>query len=80
MKEIQLKIKQIMAVIFDTTKENIPDDAEPLKIDQWDSLNHMQLIVALEQEFDIKFSDDELTELLNLSLITAIIQSKFTKK
>jgi len=80
MKEIQLKIKQIMAIIFDTTKENIPDDAEPLKIDQWDSLNHMQLIVALEQEFDIKFSDDELTELLNLSLITAIIQSKFTKK
>lgn len=80
MKEIQLKIKQIMAIVFDTTKENIPDDAEPLKIDQWDSLNHMQLIVALEEEFDIKFSDDELTELLNLSLITAIIQSKFTKK
>tara|TARA_B100000579_G_C22839942_1_gene860887 strand:- start:201 stop:443 length:243 start_codon:yes stop_codon:yes gene_type:complete len=80
MKEIQLKIKQIMAVIFDTTKENIPDDAEPLKIDNWDSLNHLQLIVALEQEFDIKFSDDELTELLSLALITNIIQSKIIEK
>ena len=80
MKEIQLKIKQIMAVIFDTTEENISDDAEPLKIDKWDSLNHLQLIVALEQEFNIKFSDDELTELLNLVLITTIIQSKIVEK
>ncbi len=80
MKEIQLKIKQIMAVIFDTTEENISDDAEPLKIDNWDSLNHLQLIVALEQEFNIKFSDDELTELLNLALITTIIQSKIVEK
>ena len=80
MKEIQLKIKQIMAVIFDTTEENISDDAEPLKIDKWDSLNHLQLIVALEQEFNIKFSDDELTELLNLALITTIIQSKIVEK
>ena len=80
MKEIQLKIKQIMAVIFDTTEENISDDAEPIKIDKWDSLNHLQLIVALEQEFNIKFSDDELTELLNLALITTIIQSKIVEK
>lgn len=80
MRDIKIKIKQIMAIVFNTNKENIPDDAEPLKIDEWDSLNHMQLIVALEQEFNIQFNDEELTELLNLSLITTIIQSKISKK
>lgn len=69
-------IKKIMSIVFDEDIVNISDDAEPLKIDQWDSINHLQLIVALEEEFEIKFSDDELTELLNLPLINNIIQQK----
>ena len=36
MENIKEKVKKIMAVIFDQTLESIPDDAEPLKIDQWD--------------------------------------------
>jgi len=76
MKDYTDLIKKIMSIIFDEDIVNISDDAEPLKIDQWDSINHLQLIVALEEEFEIKFSDDELTELLNLPLINNIIQQK----
>ena len=67
MENIKEKVKKIMAVIFDQTLESIPDDAEPLKIDQWDSLNHLQLIVGLEEEFNIKFNDEELTEITQLT-------------
>ena len=76
MKDYTDLIKKIMSIIFDEDIVNISDDAEPLEIDQWDSINHLQLIVALEEEFEIKFSDDELTELLNLPLINNIIQKK----
>ena len=76
MKDYTDLIKKIMSIIFDEDIINISDDAEPLEIDQWDSINHLQLIVALEEEFEIKFSDDELTELLNLPLINNIIQQK----
>lgn len=80
MKDYTDLIKKIMSIIFDEDIVNISDDAEPLKIDQWDSINHLQLIVALEEEFEIKFSDDELTELLNLPLINNIIQQKLKDK
>ena len=80
MKDYTDLIKKIMSIIFDEDIVNISDDAEPLKIDQWDSINHLQLIVALEEEFEIKFSDDELTELLNLPLINNIIQQKLQHK
>ena len=80
MKDYTDLIKKIMSIIFDEDIVNISDDAEPLKIDQWDSINHLQLIVALEEEFEIKFSDDELTELLNLPLINNIIQQKVKDK
>ena len=80
MKKLHDLIKKIISIIFDEDIVNISDDAEPLKIDQWDSINHLQLIVALEEEFEIKFSDDELTELLNLPLINNIIQQKLKDK
>lgn len=80
MKDYTDLIKKIMSIIFDEDIVNISDDAEPLKIDQWDSINHLQLIVALEEEFEIKFSDDELTELINLPLINNIIQQKLQHK
>ena len=80
MKDYTDLIKKIMSIIFDEDIVNISDDAEPLEIDQWDSINHLQLIVALEEEFEIKFSDDELTELLNLPLINNIIQQKLQHK
>jgi len=76
MENLKHKVKKIMAVVFDQDLESIPDDAEPLKIDNWDSLNHLQLIVGLEEEFEIKFNDQELTELLNLQLICSILKTK----
>jgi acyl carrier protein len=36
----------------------------------------MNLIVALEEEFGIIFTDDEMTELLNMELIASIISDK----
>ena len=55
---------------------NIPENAAPELIDEWDSLKHMSLIVALEEEFSIRFTDNEMTSLLNLELIVHIISSK----
>ena len=36
---------------------------------EWDSLRHMELIVALEHEFDVMFATDELAELVTVPRI-----------
>jgi acyl carrier protein len=76
MSEVSNKIRQVMAVVFDVDAKEIPENAEPGIIENWDSLRHMALIVALEEEFEISFTDEEMVELLNLSLITTIISEK----
>jgi acyl carrier protein len=63
------KVKQIMASVFGVQKENITDNASPDTIENWDSLRHMNLVVALEEEFNVSFSDDQMSELLNFPLI-----------
>jgi acyl carrier protein len=76
MSELKKRIRDIMSIVFDIEKEQIKDNSEPGLIENWDSLRHMNLIVALEEEFGIIFTDDEMTELLNMELITSIISDK----
>ncbi len=76
MSEVNNKVREVMAIVFDMDVNQIADNSEPGIIENWDSLRHMELIVALEEEFDIVFTDEEMVELLNLPLITVIITEK----
>jgi len=62
-------IAQLMAQILQVPKETIGPDSSPETIDRWDSLKHMQLIMALEDEFEIQFPDEAIPELLSVRLI-----------
>ncbi len=48
-------------------------------VQDWDSLSHIQLIVAIEKAFQIKFSTSEIARLQNVGELAALIQSKLTK-
>ena len=70
------KIRQIMSAIFDVPISEISDSSSPDTIEKWDSLNHLNLVTSLEEEFDVRFSDEEIIEMLNFQLITLILQQK----
>ncbi len=72
------KIKSIMSKVFNVSLDSINDKSSPDNIESWDSLNHMNLIVVLEEEFDMQFTDTELIELINYSLIKAVIKEKLS--
>ena len=70
------KIKKIMSSVFGLHTNKIKNNSSPDNIKSWDSIQHMNLILALEEEFNIKFTDDESVEMLNYSLIKKILYSK----
>jgi len=77
---IEERIKNVMAAVFEVPAEQINDDSSPDYIESWDSLKHINLVVALEEEFRIEFLDDEIIELLNYSIIVLILKEKFQDK
>ena len=68
-----LKIKQIMSAVFELPVESIIDDASIDNIENWDSLRHLNLILALEEEFGVSIPDDEVGNLVNYKLIELVI-------
>jgi acyl carrier protein len=48
------------------------------EVAEWDSLNHINLIVAVESRFKIKFKTAELESLRNVGHLVEVIESKLT--
>ena len=67
------KIKQVMSLVFDVPVESINDDASSDNIENWDSLRHLNLILALEEEFGVSIPDEEVGNLVNYKLIELVI-------
>ena len=71
--ENELKLKQILAGTFQLEVNEIDDDASPDTLDKWDSLQHLNLIMSLEEEFSISFSEDEVVEMMSVALIKEVL-------
>lgn len=70
---VNIKIKQVMSAVFEVPLESITDDASSDNIENWDSLRHLNLILALEEEFVVSIPDEEVGNLVNYKLIELVI-------
>jgi acyl carrier protein len=63
------RIRQVMAAVFEMDPIEISTDATPGQIARWDSLRHMNLVLALEEEFGVRFPEEQVEQLVSFELI-----------
>ncbi len=74
--QLRSRITETFRNVFDDSALVLSDDMTAEDVDQWDSLSHINLIVALEREFRIKFTTGEVSKLKNVGELTSLIQRK----
>lgn len=67
------RIKTIMEEVFGL---EIDDNFSKNSTDKWDSFTHLDLIVKLEQEFNISFTPDEIGSIESYQDIKRVIDGK----
>jgi len=75
-KEIFEKLNGIFIDVLDLDEYNLTDDTSANDIEEWDSLSHIQLIVAIEKAFKIKFTSLEIMKWKNVGEMVNSIQEK----
>ena len=68
------KVFKIVSQVMGIPVEEVNEDSSPDTISQWDSLQHMNLILALEEEFKIQFTGDQTVSMLNVKLILLTLE------
>ena len=70
------QIKIIVSKVLNIDIKKISDKSGPNVLDKWDSLNHLNIILACEEYFKVSFSNSELIEMLDIDTINEIIKEK----
>jgi len=73
---MEQRIKNVMSAVFEIPVNKIKGNASPDTIESWDSLKHMNFVIALEEEFEIEFINDEINEMMNFALIKSVLTGK----
>ncbi len=68
-----------MGAVFGVPQGDITENTSIDDIANWDSLRHMNLIVALEEEFCITFKETDLDTMTNYKIIRHILQQEVGK-
>ena len=72
------KIKKIMSEVFSVSIESISEDSSRQNLESWNSLNHLQMVFALEDAFQITLSPSEATRIIDFQSVKELLSNKIT--
>ncbi len=74
--EIIAKITPIFRNALETPDLVLTRELDANQVENWDSLNHISLIIAIEEAFSIEFDTEELIGLANVGEMIDLIETK----
>lgn len=74
--EILKSVQDIFRDVLDNEEIELTEETTANDIEEWDSLSHIQLIVAIEKEFRIKFTSKEILSWSNVGEMAGCIAQR----
>lgn len=74
--ELRSRLTDVFREVFDDDTIEIHDQMTAEEVEEWDSLNHINLIIAVEGEFAVRFTTQEVGNLANVGEFIALLKSK----
>ena len=78
--EILQQLNKVFHEIFDDDSIKLTRETTASDIPDWDSFNHVNIIVSVEERFKIKFQTAETEELKNVGHLVDLIKEKLDAK
>lgn len=76
--EVLKQLQTIFRSVMDNENIELTETVTAADIEEWDSISHIQLIVAIEKHFKIKFNAAEIRAFKNVGELSKTIESKLS--
>ena len=70
------KLTGIFKILFNLPDLELTDDLSAKDVPGWDSFNHVNLIINIEEEFGIQFTNDEVGGMQNIGNLKTLLALK----
>ncbi|NMC18609.1 MAG: acyl carrier protein [Chloroflexi bacterium] len=74
--DIQERLTKVFRTVFDNESITLTPDLTADDVDEWDSLSHINLMLAIELEFGIEFSQSEIQNFSNVGELLECVKTK----
>jgi acyl carrier protein len=79
-KQLEILVCNLIADTLEIEIEELTGTSSPDDIDEWDSVKHVEILLAVEEEFLIKFTEEKLVSLWTVdSIVESVGQERATK-
>lgn len=70
--DVMEQAREVVANTFGLAPADVLDSTSPATVPVWDSLHHLTLVVALEDQFGVTYTSDEIPQMNSLDAITRV--------
>jgi acyl carrier protein len=70
------QVRSITADVLSVAPAEVTSKSSPQTLENWDSVRHLNLVLALEEKFSVQFSPEEIDSMHSVEEIAAVVESK----
>jgi acyl carrier protein len=70
------RVRGIAADVLQVNRGSLNAESSPQSVENWDSVQHLNLVLALEEQFGVQFEPDEVDGMTSLGAIARLLSGK----
>ena len=74
--QVPSPLRELLADILEISPEEVTPDTGMKTVDSWDSFRHLQVILAVEEEYGVQFDPQRIPSLTTMAMILSELASK----
>ncbi len=68
------QVRNLASDIFGIPADKITAQSSPETIDNWDSMQHLNLVLAIEEKFGVQFEPEDIEEMKSIGAVAALVE------
>jgi len=68
------QVRNIASDIFGIPVEKITAESSPETIENWDSMQHLNLVLAMEEKFGVQLDPEDIEQMKNIGAVAALVE------
>ena len=73
------RLQRTVAAVVGIAESEVTDETSPDTVSAWDSVTHLNLVMAIEEEFGVFLTPEEAMEMTSVKLIRLLLEEKATE-
>jgi acyl carrier protein len=70
------QVRAIASDVFGVPVDRLSAGSSPESVENWDSMQHLNLVLAIEEKFGIQLDPDEIEQMKNIGAVAALVDKK----